>query len=123
MQTQKFGKNYPKRGETYITNLDPGFGREIHKKRPALIISNNDLNRILPTIVIIPFSSIVPKEVGPDFVEFQNLKGLDKTSVLVVNQIGTIDKIRLLKRVGRISKQKMIEVEEAVKLVLGFTQA
>lgn len=121
MQMQKSGKNYPKRGDIYIANLDPSFGREFRKKRPVLIISNNDLNRILPTIIMIPFSSIVPQKIGPDFVEFINQKGLEKASVLVVNQLGAVDTMRLINKVGRISKNKMEEVEEAMKLVLGMT--
>lgn len=121
MQMQKSGKSFPKRGEIFIADLDPSFGRELHKKRPILIISNNDLNRMLPTVIMVPFSSIVPQKIGPDFVEFQRQKGLDKASVLVVNQLGAIDKMRLTNRVGKISKQKLLEVEEAVKLVLGIS--
>ena len=71
---QKSGKSYPKRGEIYIADLDPAYGLEIHKKRPALIISNNALNRALPTVIIVPFSSIMPQEFGPDLVPFQNQK-------------------------------------------------
>lgn len=116
-------KNYPKRGEIYIANLDPAFGREIHKKRPVLIISNNNLNRVLPTVIMVPFSSIVPKDIGPDFVSFFNQQGLDKESTLVVNQLSAIDQIRLIKKIGKISKSKILEVEEALKLVLGLIQS
>lgn len=117
---QKSGKNYPKRGEIYIADLKPSFGREIGKTRPALIISDNALNKVLPTVIVIPFSSIVPQNIGPDFVKFSNQKGLKKTSVLVVNQLGAIDRLRLVEKVGKISKQKLSEVEEAIKLVLGL---
>lgn len=117
MQTP--GKNYPKRGEIYVANLDPAFGREVHKKRPVLIISNDILNRDLPTVIMIPFSSIVPVNTGPDLVAF-NHKGLHKQSSLVVNHLGTTDKVRLVKKIGRISKQKLSEIEEAIRLVLGL---
>lgn len=120
MQMQKFGISYPKRGEIYIADLDPVFGREIHKKRPVLIISNNDLNKILPTIIIAPFSSILPQDTDFDLVQFPNQKGLDQASTLVVNQLGAIDKIRLIKKVAKISKKKLLEVEDALKLVLGM---
>ena len=122
MRMQKSGKDYPKRGEIYIADLNPGFGREMHKKRPALVISLNNLNQVLPTVILIPFSSIVSQNIGPDFVKFPNQKGLDKNSALVVNQLGTVDKIRLIKKVGKISENKMQEVEEALKLVLGLAQ-
>lgn len=121
MQMQKSGESYPKRGEIYIADLKPSFGREIGKARPALIISDNALNKVLPTVIVIPFSSIVPQDIGPDFVKFSNQKGLKKTSVLVVNQLGAIDKIRLIEKIGRISKQRLSEIENALKLVLGFS--
>lgn len=123
MQMQKSGKNYHKRGEIYIADLNPGFGREIRKKRPVLIISTNELNQALPTVITIPFTSIIPQNAGPDFVKFPNQKGLNEESLLVVNQLGTVDKIRLFKKIGKISKQKMLEVEEAIKLVLGMSDS
>ncbi|OGE26903.1 hypothetical protein A3C26_03890 [Candidatus Daviesbacteria bacterium RIFCSPHIGHO2_02_FULL_39_12] len=88
---QKPGKNYPKRGEIYIADLNPAFGREIHKKRPVLIISNNMINQIYPLVIAIPFSSIVPEFVGADVVKFTGQKGLNKASALIVNQIKSID--------------------------------
>lgn len=115
---QKLGKDYPKRGEIYITDLEPPFGREMHKKRPALIISNNTLNQSLPTVIAIPFSSIIPSFLGPDAVKFVQQKGLDKNSALIINQIRVIDKDRIIKKVGKISKIKMGEVCEAIKVVL-----
>lgn len=121
MRTQKSGKSYPKRGEIYIADLKPSFGREIGKVRPALIISDNALNKVLPTVIAIPFSSIIPQDIGPDFVKFSNQKGLKKTSVLVVNQLGAIDKIRLVKKIGKISKQRLLDIENALELVLGFS--
>lgn len=118
MQMQKPGQIYPKRGEIYIANLESPFGREMRKKRPALIVSNNTLNQTLPTVIAIPFSSIIPEFMGPDTVRFLKQKGLDKDSALIINQIRVIDKNRLMKKVGRISKIKMSEVCDAVKVVL-----
>lgn len=117
---QKFGTDYPKRGEIFIADLEPGYGREIRKKRPALIISGNDFNQTFPTVVMVPFSSIVPEFVGPDVVKFNSIKGLYKQSALITTQIRAVDKSRLIKKVGKISKSKMKEVEESLKLVLGF---
>lgn len=114
-------KEYPKRGQIYVADLDPAYGREIHKKRPVLIISNNNINQIYPTIITVPFSSIVPEFIGPDVVKFSGQKGLDKESALITSQMRSIDKERLIEKVGKISKRKMQEVEEALKLVLGMT--
>lgn len=109
---------YPKRGEIFVANLNPSFGREIHKKRPVLVISNNILNQILPTVIIIPFSSIVPRFIGPDIVKIKSQKGLDKPSAIIINQLRSIDKERLVKKVGKLSKTNLEEVKDAIKIVL-----
>lgn len=115
----KPSKSYPRRGEVFIADLNPAFGREMHKKRPVLIISHNTINQTLPTIIIIPFSSIVPEFVGPDVVKVKDQKiGLDKISVLMANQIRSIDKSRLIKKVGKLNQSKLTEVEQALKIVL-----
>ncbi len=120
MLTQRLLREYPKRGQIFIADLDPSFGREIHKKRPVLIISNNQINEIYPVVIVIPFSSIVPEFIGPDIVKFISQKGLNEDSILIVNQIISVDKDRLLKRVSRISAVKMKQVEQALKNVLGL---
>ncbi len=121
MSMQKLSKNYPKRGEVFIADLNPGFGREIHKKRPVLVISNNSLNQNLSTIIMIPLSSIIPEFIGPDVVKIEKTIGLDKESVLIVNQIRSIDQTRLVKRVGILSQDKIEQVEEALQITLGMT--
>lgn len=120
MLMQKPLKGYPKRGQIFIANLNPSFGREIHKKRPILIISNNQINEIYPVVIAIPFSSIVPEFIGPDMVKFINQKGLNDDSVLVVNQVISVDKDRLIKKVGKVSSAKMKQVELSLKIVLGL---
>ena len=119
MLMQKPLKKYPKRGEVYIADLDPAFGREIHKKRPILIISNNLINQNSFNVITVPLSSIVPQIMGPDMIKI-SLKGLNEESVILTDQIRSIDKVRLLKKVCKISKQKMQEVEKAIKLVLAL---
>lgn len=121
MLMQKSGKNYPKRGQIYIANLDPGFGREIHKKRPVLIISDNVFNQTRNHVIIIPSSSIRPPLLTPEIISIGKPKGLEKESVLILIFIRSIDQDRLIKKVGQISKNKMQDVEEALKLVLGLS--
>lgn len=118
MRTRKSGKNYPKRGEIYIADLDPAFGKEIHKKRPVLVVSNNAFNLATPYAIIIPSSSIVPAVLSSDTIAIGKPKGFDKESVLIPLYIRSIDQDRLIKKIGKISKQKLLEVEEAIKIVL-----
>ena len=112
---------YPRRGEIYVADLNPFFGREIHKKRPVLIISHNIINQNFPTVIMLPLSSIVPQFIGQDVVKLFKFKGLGKDSVILITQIRSIDKTRLIKKVGKISTEKLEEVEEALKLILGMT--
>ena len=120
MQIQRFSKDYPRRGQVYIADLDPFFGREIHKKRPVLIISTNDYNQSTPYVVIIPSSSIIPLTITPEMVFISKPKGFDKESVFLPLYIRNIDKDRLIKKIGTLSKNKFQQVEDAVKLILGL---
>lgn len=111
-----------KRGELWIVNLDPGFGRELHKKRPALVISQNSLHKDTTNAIIIPASSKAPQVIGIEMVLVGKNEGLDKQSVLLPVFIRSIDQERLVKRIGKVSKTKLAQVEEALKIVLGLTE-
>lgn len=113
-------KGYPRRGEIYIADLNPAFGREIHKKRPVLVISSNIVNKNFPTVIMLPFSSIVPRALGADTIKVSKNTGLNKDSVILAIQIRSIDKSRLVEKVGKLSGEKLIEVEDSLKLVLGM---
>lgn len=107
-----------KRGEFRIVDLEPGFGREIRKKRPGLIISSNNFNEITPYVIVIPTTSIVPQVISEEIVVLGKPKGFDQKSTLLPLYIRSIDKDRLIKKVGKISKVKLKETEEKLKLVL-----
>src|SRR3989344_4532788 len=96
MLIQKHSKSYPKRGEIFVTDLNPGFGSEIRKRRPVVIISSDTQNKVFTATIIAPFSSIIPKFIGPDVVYVEKQKGLNKNSVILTSQIRAIDKIRLI---------------------------
>lgn len=111
-----------KRGELWIVDLDPGFGREVHKKRPALVISQNSLHQDTTNAIIIPVSSQVPQIIGIEMVLVGKDEGLDKQSVLLPVFVRSIDQDRLVKRIGKLSKDKLAQVEQALKIVLGVTE-
>lgn len=108
------------RGEIWLTNFDPAFGTELHKNRPALIISSNEVNKHHPRVIVIPIST--KNYTGLSVVKVTPKgSGLDKESVVLPTEVRAIDKARLIKRLGKISKAKLGEVEEAIKLVLGLS--
>lgn len=107
------------RGEIWLTNFDPAFGTELHKNRPAFIISSNGVNKHHLRVIVIPIST--KNYTGLSVVKVTSKgSGLDKESVILPTEIRAIDKVRLIKRLGKISKVKLKETEEAVKLVLGL---
>lgn len=107
-----------KRSEIWVVNLEPRFGKEIGKKRPALIISENSINQKSPSVIVIPASSQVPQHVGPEMILIGKREGLTKTSVLLPILIRSIDRDRLGKKIGKLSKVKLTLAEDALRLVL-----
>jgi mRNA interferase MazF len=108
------------RGDIYLVDFDPSVGAEIRKRRPALIISCNEANKHLRTVMVIPFSSkagnVYPFEV---FVK-KEASGLDVDSKLKVPQMRSADKARLKKYIGSLNADLLGEVEKAIKLHLAM---
>ena len=92
-----------RRGEVYLAALDPTVGSEIAKTRPTVVISNNINNIHAATVTIVPLTSKAVEEVYPFEVVLPKGKaGLPKDSKVKANQIRTIDKSRLIKRLERL---------------------
>jgi mRNA interferase MazF len=96
------------RFDVYIVNLDPTQGRKIHKTRPCLIISPDEMNRHIGTVIIAPMTTK-----GRDYPTRINLTFQGRKGQIILDQIRTIDKARLIKRLGKIDKntaQKVLEL-------------
>jgi len=104
-----------KRGDIYWVDLPDSNGREIKDKRPGLVISNNKQNIASPLIVIIPITSL--KE-GDKIFSFQLSITLKEESVILVDQIRTIDRDKFLSKIGEVEKKEMEEIERRIHLVL-----
>jgi len=85
------------RFEVYLVRLDPTEGREIRKTRPCLIISPDEMNRHIGTVIVAPMTTQGREYPTQTPVRFQR-----KSGQIVLDQIRTVDKIRLVKRVGKI---------------------
>lgn len=112
--------HFPRRGEIWLVTLEPVIGNEIGKTRPALVISNDRNNEFAGTITIIPITSkteeIFPFEV---FISKEE-SNLPMDSKIKCNQIRTVDKKRLIRLIGSISREKIKEVEKAILIHLGI---
>jgi mRNA interferase MazF len=105
-----------KRGEVWLVSLDPAIGHEMKKARPAVIIQNDLGNKHSPTTIVAPITSQHLAEVYPFEVPFE----LDKPSKVLLNHIRTVDKQRLLKKVGVVDASTMRLVDAAIKVSLGL---
>lgn len=105
-----------------MVDLDPGFGKEIRKKRPALIISADSFNNYLHTVIVIPFSSRIPQILSLEMVMVlpSKITGIEKESIILPLLIRSVDKDRLIKKIGLLQAEKLKEIEDALKLVLGM---
>lgn len=113
-------KKYPERGEIYLVCLDPTIGSEINKTRPALIISNDINNQAAQTVTVIPITSGTKKVYPFETLLSSQEYGLPKSSKAKCNQIRTIDKKRLVKSLGKVSKKELKEIEDSLSIHLGM---
>lgn len=114
--------SYPKRGEIFLTALDPTVGREIRKTRPAVVIQNDISNRLTGITIVAPITSTVrfPLNTVHVLLPADHGTGLSVTSVALLNQIRAVDQTRLIKRLGAIDVEISERVDEAIKLSLGL---
>jgi mRNA interferase MazF len=99
--------------EIYLIGLDPTKGHELQKTRPCLVISPNEMNKTIGTIIIAPMttkSHNYPTRVG---LEFQGKKGW-----IVLDQIRTVDKSRMIKKLGVIKSKEIQKVKEILREML-----
>lgn len=107
----------------FLVNLEPVIGSEQGKTRPVLIVSEEEVNEILPVVNVLPLTSfklnrkIYQNEVFLD----KNISGLAKDSIVLCYQIKTIDKTRLIKNIGCIDNAEIqAEIIEALSFQLGL---
>jgi len=94
-----------KRFEVYLINLDPTLGREIQKTRPCLIVSPDEMNDHISTLIVAPMTTK-----GKDYPTRVKCQFEGKKGQIVLDQIRTVDKIRLVKKLGKISASTRKEV-------------
>ena len=109
------------RGDIFFANLDPGVGSEQQGRRPVLVLQNNVGKKFSPTIIVAPITSYVQKNRLPTHVLLtEEISGLDRDSIVLLEQIRTIDKKRLLGKIGELSKVALMRIEQAAQVSLGL---
>ncbi len=103
------------RFDVYLINLDPTVGSEIQKSRPCLIISPDEINRHIRTVIVAPMTTA-----GKDYPTRIPCKFKRKKGQIVLDQIRTIDKTRLIKKLGSINPETQLEVISVLQRLFAF---
>jgi len=111
----------PKRGDVVVVDFDPTIGAEIRKRRPALVIQNDIDNRYSPITIVAAIISQIEAERYPTEVHVLPPEGgLTKPSIVLLNQIRSVDRRRVVGRLGRLGAPTMARVDRALQLSLGL---
>ncbi len=109
-----------RRGALFYADLNPVVGSEQGGIRPVLILQNDVGNHFSPTVVAAAITSRKAKNSLPTHVSLENVPGLAPTSLLLLEQLRTIDRKRLRGYIGCINKEKMLEVNAALAISVGI---
>lgn len=104
-----------RRFDVFLVNLDPTIGSEIKKTRPCLIISPDEMNRHIRTIIVAPMTTA-----GKDYPTRVPCTFQNKNGQIVLDQIRTLDKSRLIKRLGVIDSQTQVDVVAVLQRLFAF---
>jgi mRNA interferase MazF len=111
----------PKRGEIYLVNFDPTVGAEIRKTRPAMVLQNDVANEYSSITIVAAITSKFDERLYPTEVLITaSGSGLAQDSVVLLNQIRSIDRQRLIRRLGNVSDSVMESVDRAIQISLGL---
>ena len=92
-----------KRGDIIIVNLNPKKGDEVGKIRPAVIISNDDENKILDTVILMPLSTDLIDNMEPYRMRIPQRENLKEDSDLLINQVKTLSKLRIKEKIATVT--------------------
>ena len=124
------GEEYVRRGDIYYADLSPVIGSEQGGIRPVLIVQNDMGNRYSPTVIAAAITSRTGKTKLPTHIEVtagegilgEGGCGLAKNSIILLEQIRTIDKKRLKERMGKLDDRTMQQVDNAIGISFGISQ-
>ena len=110
-----------KRGDIYYADLSPVVGSEQGGMRPVLIVQNDTVNKHSPTVIAAAITSQTGKARLPTHIELNAQSvGLSRDSVILLEQIRTIDKSRLRERMGKLDENTMTKVDNAIAVSFGL---
>ena len=118
METKIFPRIY--RGDIFYVDFGNQPGSAVHGIRPAMVVQNDVGNKYSPTVIVAAITSQINKAKIPTHIELGVDYGLNKESVLLLEQIRTLDKRRLKEKIGSLDEKCMQNVNAALLISLGF---
>lgn len=110
-----------RRGDIYLADLNPFFGSEQGGTRPVLVLQNNTGNFYCPTLIVAPMTSQSNKKRNqPTHYHLDHVHGLNEPSVALLEQITTIDKRRVIKYIGKLSREQLDTLNDFIEISLGL---
>ena len=110
-----------KRGDIFYADLSPVVGSEQGGVRPVLVVQNDIGNKYSPTVIVAAVTSQINKAKMPTHIELSaNEYGLSKDSVVLMEQIRTIDKKRLKEKIGHMDEELQYAIDEALRISFGL---
>ena len=110
-----------RRGDIYLADLNPIFGSEQGGVRPVLVLQNNGGNYFCPTLIVAPLTSRINKKPNqPTHYLLEHVNGLERPATVILEQIKTIDKRRIRKYLGKVTRREMDELTECLEISLGL---
>jgi mRNA interferase MazF len=103
------------RFDVYLVNLDPTVGSEIQKTRPCLVVSPDEMNQYIRTVIVAPMTTA-----GKDYPTRVACKFKRKRGKIVLDQIRTVDRVRLVKKLGTIDPQTQLDVISVLQRLFAF---
>ena len=105
-------------GDIYLVNLDPVIHTETGKTRPGIILSVNAMNHNSPRVIVAPITSRIKKVYPFEIVIPPDVSGLKKESKIMIDQIRSLDKRRLIKKIGVLDKERLAKACTIVKRLI-----
>lgn len=107
------------RGDIYYADLSPVVGSEQGGIRPILVLQNNVGNRYSPTLIVAAITSSCKKPL-PTHVQIEDIHSLPKESMVLLEQLRTIDRSRLKGWIGTVNDENLLKIDQALKLSIGL---
>lgn len=109
----------PNRGDIYFADLDPVMGSEQGGTRPVLIIQNDVGNKYSPTVIVAAITSSMKKGNLPTHIKIEGVEGLQGKSYILLEQLRTLDKRRLLRKMAELPNDILQKVDAALMISIG----